>query len=123
MPKVFDYRDACRRAEAARPAHPHVPGVFVGWDNTCRRGKRAIVLTGSTPENFGEALRKALLAVVPKAPEDRIVMINAWNEWAEGMYLEPDRRWGLGYLEALRHEVAEFAAQYPDVSRGSGSPQ
>jgi hypothetical protein len=109
--KIFDYQEACQLAEDARPAHLHIPGVFVDWDNTCRRGRQAIILRGSTPELFAAALRKAIVNVLPKPPEERIITINAWNEWGEGMHLEPDQRWGVGYLEAIRRELKLCASQ------------
>jgi hypothetical protein len=108
--KIYNYRDACRFGEETRPAHPHIPGIFVDWDNTCRRGKQAIILTGSTPELFGLALRNALLSTLPKPLTERIITINAWNEWGEGMHLEPDQRWGLGYLEVIKRELQFFAS-------------
>jgi hypothetical protein len=115
--KIFDYQEACQLAEAARPAHPHIPGVFVDWDNTCRRGLQAIIIKGSTPELFGEALRNALASSLPKPPEERIITINAWNEWGEGMYLEPGQKWGLGYLAAIKRELILFASrQCADVN-------
>lgn len=109
--KIYDYNEACRLGEEARPTHPHIPGVFVDWDNTCRRGRQAIIITGSTPQLFGSALRTALSSTFSKPPEERIITINAWNEWGEGMYLEPDQRWGLGYLEEVKRELLLFASQ------------
>jgi hypothetical protein len=113
--KIFDYQEACRLGEDARPAHPHIPGVFVDWDNASRRGRQAIILKGSTPEHFAAALRAAIVKVLPKPPGERIVTINAWNEWGEGMYLEPDQKWGRGFLEAVKTELASLASrQQPD---------
>lgn len=108
--KIYDYKEACRLGEEARPAHPHIPSIFVDWDNTCRRGRKAIIITGSTPQLFGSALRTALSSTLSKPREERIITINAWNEWGEGMYLEPDQRWGLGYLEEVKRELL-FASQ------------
>jgi hypothetical protein len=92
--------------ELARPSHPHIPGFFVGWDNTARRGRKAIILIRSTPDAFARGLRVVIESVQDRPHEQRLVFLNAWNEWAEGMYLEPGQLYGLGFLEALRAEVA-----------------
>ena len=42
-----------------------------------------------------------------KAPEHRIILLKSWNEWAERNYVEPDLKWGRGYLEAIRREVMD----------------
>jgi len=108
--KVFEYEEACQLMEAARPRHDHIPGFFTGWDNTPRRGRRAVILIRSTPEAFGRGLEKVLKSVHHKPAGERIVFLNAWNEWAEGMYLEPDQKYGLRYLTVLKTEL-EKAAQ------------
>jgi hypothetical protein len=108
--KIYDYEDACERMERARPKnHPYIPGFFVGWDNTARRAEKAIVLVNNTPEIFGKRLRNVLAQVRDRPPEHRIVFLNAWNEWAEGMCLEPGRRYGHGFLEALSRELEKRA--------------
>jgi hypothetical protein len=78
----------------------------VGWDNTPRRGDKAIVLKDSTPEAFARGFRVVLRSVRDKPPQSRIVFLNAWNEWAECMCLEPGRLYGLGFLEAVKAELA-----------------
>jgi lipopolysaccharide biosynthesis protein len=65
-----------------------------------------VVLQGSTPELFQGHLRRALDRVKDNRPEERIVFVKSWNEWAEGNHLEPDLRFGHGYLEAVRDELA-----------------
>jgi hypothetical protein len=104
--KAFDYEQACQLMERARPAHPHIPGFFCGWDNTARRGRKAIVLTGSMPNAFARGLRVVLKSVSNRSPEHRIVFLNAWNEWAEGMCLEPGQLHGHGFLEAVKAELS-----------------
>jgi lipopolysaccharide biosynthesis protein len=78
-------------------------GVIPGWDNTARTGSRAVIVLGSTPENYEHWLAQAIRKTMQDFPGgDRLVFINAWNEWAEGCHLEPDRRYGRAYLEATR---------------------
>jgi hypothetical protein len=76
-----------------------LPGVCPQWDNEARRPNCAFSLAGSTPEKYAEWLRVVSETVMTFQDEDeRIVFINAWNEWAEGTYLEPDRHLGCAYL-------------------------
>ncbi len=102
--KIYDYVHA-RKAMTARAKHreyPVYPCVFVSWDNCARRNENGIVFLNSSPENFENGLREAVQSVQNRPADDRIVFVNAWNEWAEGNHLEPDQRHGLGYLEAIR---------------------
>ncbi len=80
--------------------------LSTGWDNTSRHGCRGQVVIGNTPENF-----KKTLDVLYKRSLDmgnEFLFINAWNEWAEGMYLEPDVQWEYGYLEAIKDVVEHY---------------
>ena len=83
------------------------PLVIPNWDHTPRSGKEGWIVTDSTPELFGKHLREAVEMVRGKAPEHRIILLKSWNEWAEGNYVEPDLKWGRGYLEAIRREVMD----------------
>lgn len=75
--------------------------VFPCWDNTARTGKRAVIVVGGTPENYEYWLSEAIRRTNDDSgSQERFVFINAWNEWAEGCHLEPDRKHGHGYLEA-----------------------
>lgn len=78
-------------------------GLFPSWDNTARTGSRAVIIAGGTPENYERWLSEAIRRTVEDFPDqERFVFINAWNEWAEGCHLEPDRKHGRGFLEATR---------------------
>jgi hypothetical protein len=103
--KVYRYRDAfeqaCDMAEAVSGDYPHLPCCFVRWDNTPRRGQNGIVMVGDTPELFAKHLRRCIARVAHRPSEQRIVFLNAWNEWAEGMHLEPGLDDGHAYLDAL----------------------
>jgi hypothetical protein len=81
------------------------PCVLPNWDNTARCGKEGWVFHESTPELFRQHLRDAIEQVAHKPPEKRLVFVRSWNEWAEGNYLEPDLKYGRGYLEACRAAV------------------
>ena len=74
--------------------------VFVDFDDSPRRGERAVITRGSTPQRFGRYLNEAILR--SKAEGNDYLFINAWNEWGEGNYLEPDTRHGYGYLRQIR---------------------
>jgi lipopolysaccharide biosynthesis protein/SAM-dependent methyltransferase len=108
--KLYDYAEALDSMLSNRKKflHPVIPSIFVGWDNTPRRGENAIILLNSTPEKFSTALKDLIDSVKNRPPQERLVFINAWNEWAEGNYLEPDSRYGLKYLEEVKQICDEF---------------
>lgn len=83
------------------------PCAIPNWDNTPRSGSLGQVLTGSAPDLFSNHLRAAVSAVSQRPDDHRIVVIKSWNEWAEGNYIEPDRRWGRAYLDAVRQVQQE----------------
>jgi len=74
--------------------------VFPSWDNTARTKERALVFLNGHPENYEFWLSSTLDLAKEKQNGEQLVFINAWNEWAEGCHLEPDRWFGLGFLEA-----------------------
>ncbi len=64
--------------------------------------REAVVHRGNTPESFGAYLQEAKGYVDDRPGQPPLILINAWNEWVEGAYLEPDMKWGYGYLEAVK---------------------
>jgi GT2 family glycosyltransferase len=102
---VADYADAViSRAARTHPGHKLYRGVMPGWDNTARRQNQPYALHNATPGAF-QAWLESVIAETKRDlhGDERLVFINAWNEWAEGAYLEPDRRFGHTYLEAIRN--------------------
>ncbi len=83
-----------------------VPGAYVGWDNTPRYGERATVHIGDSPEKLKKYLSRQIKRAKDVYHSDKIFLY-AWNEWAEGGYLEPDERYGYGNLEAVKHALIE----------------
>jgi len=103
---VYDYAEVLDKLlRKTVPKFIDYPTVLPNWDNTPRSGMNGLVLHGSTPELFRILLRRALTLVNHYDDEYRIIFIKAWNEWAEGNYLEPDQQFGHGYLEVIRQEL------------------
>jgi hypothetical protein len=75
----------------------------VDWDNTPRYVKRAWIFRGASPERFEHWFRQLVQVTATRPSNERVIFLNAWNEWAEGTYLEPDERYGHRYLEAVRN--------------------
>ena len=82
--------------------------VTPSWDNCARRKKNASIFVGSTPQIYGDWLHGAIdITRACLSGDERIIFINAWNEWAEGNHLEPDQMHGLAYLEATRKALED----------------
>jgi hypothetical protein len=94
-----DFADSCLTAPIPDSEYPV---VLPNWDNTSRSGANGAVLKDSSPEAFAGLLRRACRLVKSRPSQRRLIFIKAWNEWAEGNYLEPDRRFGTQYLLALK---------------------
>ncbi|WP_460712266.1 glycoside hydrolase family 99-like domain-containing protein [Lysobacter terrae] len=100
--KIYDFEEVVE-SELSAPAakHKRFNGVMVSWDNTARRKNKSHMFAKSTPELYEVWLRNAVERARDSHPSgERLVFINAWNEWAEGAHLEPDVRHGRAYLEA-----------------------
>lgn len=108
---VVDYRELHKRAaEADAPGYPLIRGVFPGWDNEARKPGQGYTFHHSTPENYKHWLSQSLhYAKQNPVQGESMVFINAWNEWAEGAYLEPDRHYGYAYLHATRDALTSNA--------------
>ena len=109
---VFDWEDyAERSAQQPDPPWMQMRGVMPGWDNTPRRKARAHLFQGHSPAVYGHWLKAALRWTLARGrPRDeRLLFVNAWNEWGEGAYLEPDERFGYAFLQATRDAVQEVA--------------
>lgn len=102
---IFTYDEARRLMNSMKPEYPFLPCFFVGWDNTARRGKEAIIILDPSAKRLCNDLRKVIEKTADKPVEEQLIFINAWNEWAEGMYLEPDQTFGRGRLEMIKESL------------------
>lgn len=89
--------------------HVLLRGVMPSWDNTARRQDSGHVFLGASPQGYGRWLRAVLAWTARlRAGDERIVFVNAWNEWAEGNHLEPDQSHGRGFLEETRAALESY---------------
>ena len=89
------------KRKQAKGKNKCIRSAFVDWDNTPRRKGKGIVFRGGSPEKFEKYLTE--LVRISCLENQKFLFINAWNEWAEGAYLEPDESNGCAYLEAVAH--------------------
>ena len=120
--KVADYAWVTNRMRLQPRDYPYHPAVIVGWDNTPRRKREGVVFTDATPEAFGVGVSGVLQSIAQQPFEERLIFLNAWNEWAEGNYLEPDLRFGRGHLEAVRAVLREEESQPASVADSAPRP-
>lgn len=96
------------------------PGTMTGWDNTPRMGEKGQVFLGSEAVHFYFWLMNSMNFASKFLPNDlQFVFINAWNEWGEGAFLEPDFDSGLSKLNCIKMAKSKFTARsksiiYPD---------
>lgn len=92
-----------------QPEFKKFRGVCPSWDNTARRQDTGYIVHGSTPEKYKEWLRHICVDTLKRFDnKESFIFINAWNEWAEGTHLEPDRKFGYAYLDATREILEEM---------------
>ena len=103
----YDYEDVWKKiTERKINKNNIIYGGFVGYDDTPRRNKGGTVIGANKPEIFKKYLKKLLK--INELNGNEYVFINAWNEWGEGMHLEPDEKNGYKYLQAVKEALEEY---------------
>lgn len=105
---AFSYEAMVQSAMETGSTKNVFPCVMPSWDNSARRKSAAMIIENHDAKLFGKWLAHALNRVSKNSPDEQIVFINAWNEWAEGCHLEPDMRHGRMFLEETHREVEKF---------------
>lgn len=82
-----------------------IPSIIPNWDHTPRSGSRGNVFINTSPQNFEKLCKNVLSKVCQKS--NKLVMLKSWNEWAEGNYMEPDLKYGKGFINALHKVILE----------------
>lgn len=78
------------------------PTIMPQWDRSPRSGAKDGIYVNATPKNFQKHIEHALQVICNKKKEHQILFLRSWNEWAEGNYVEPDLKYGHGFLDALK---------------------
>lgn len=117
----IDYEEYINLRIKAKPSEKgkYYPMVFPSWDNSSRRKKGgANIFVDSSPKLFSRWLKHVIKIFPNYSKEENLVIINAWNEWAEGNHLEPCVKWGRQFLDAVRGVVEEvrLESKKPDHS-------
>ncbi|KQB14164.1 hypothetical protein AP071_16145 [Rhodobacter capsulatus] len=102
---IYDWRSYVERSRNyPMPDYKLFRSVCPSWDNTARRKNKGAIFANSNPAEYRIWLENAVTRTLADArtPDERVIFVNAWNEWAEGAHLEPDTKYGYAYLEASR---------------------
>lgn len=102
---VYDWSVFPQRSEKYPPREYKLfRSVCPGWDNTARRKNSGTIFINNTPDLYRQWLESAVNDTLNNVadPDERLIFVNAWNEWAEGAHLEPDSANGYAYLQATR---------------------
>ena len=100
---IYDFQDLINafNRKSGEVNFPLYKTVLPGWDNAPRKPGKGHSYIFSSPDKYQRWLRKAIEFTLRKdKPDERVIFINAWNEWGEGAYLEPDRKYGYAFLDS-----------------------
>lgn len=101
--EVIDYAAAVNHLVVnLQHKHHYFPVVFPNWDNSARSGYKSMIFKNANPILWKQYLKKVVDSYRTVNANNKFIIIKSWNEWAEGNYLEPDRKYGHAWLEALR---------------------
>lgn len=106
---ICDYSEVMKHYYVKEDAWDSVyPTLLPQWDRTPRAGVATNPLINATPEKFQKTIEEALELIKDKTPEHQILFLKAWNEWGEGNYIEPDDKFGHGWLNAVKNALNKF---------------
>ncbi len=105
--RKFDYSEYPEKVwdETFDTREDVAPQLIPNWDNTPRAGRRGLLYVNATPEVFWKAADRVMKGI--KGKTNKLVFLKSWNEWAEGNYMEPDLRYGRGFIDALKKAILD----------------
>lgn len=105
---VISYSKAMRKWENEIIKEEKIfPTIYPNWDTTPRIGSLGQVLQNSSPVLFKKHVKRILKMINHKSKDNKVIFLKSWNEWAEGNYMEPDLKFGKGYIKALKESLDE----------------
>lgn len=105
-PKIMEYKKVSRFFVGDEEYAPEIiPTIIPNWDHSPRSLNKALVLNHAEPAYFDRHVKDVMARIENKPLEHRLAFVKSWNEWGEGNYLEPDLRYGKGYLEVIRKYI------------------
>ncbi len=112
--RVIDYNDVIHFSRnEKRPGFPLIKTVVPGWDNDARRPNRGLIIEGVTPGKYEEWISLLVERSIDHPVYGKpVIAINAWNEWAEAAYLEPDVHFGAAFLNATARGIVTGVEAY-----------
>jgi lipopolysaccharide biosynthesis protein len=114
---LHDYNEMVLSSTAREPDPRVFRAATMAWDNTARKpGGAPTVFINCTPARYERWLSRLCQQAKSREKEERLVFINAWNEWAEGVYLEPDSECGYAYINATRRAVSRCDENIPRIA-------
>lgn len=110
LPRIYDYADVIKFLIRGKEVtcEDVYPTIVPNWDHTPRSGKGGYLYHNATPQLFEQHVEDAFKAMENKSEKNQICFLKSWNEWGEGNYMEPDLRYGRGFINALRKVVDSF---------------
>jgi hypothetical protein len=112
---IFDLRSVKKFSDnSSLPDYKLFRCVCPSWDNTPRRKNESIIYINNQVEDFKEWIYKVSMDTCKKYKNqnERLVFVNAWNEWAESAYLEPDQKYGYAYLQSIYDVLQRLVYDY-----------
>jgi lipopolysaccharide biosynthesis protein len=102
----YNYPEVVRHFFSPEDSWENVyPTIMPQWDRTPRAGNGEGIYVNATPNHFKDHIIDCLKVVANKQPNHRIVFLKSWNEWGEGNYIEPDQKYGHGFLQAIKESL------------------
>lgn len=108
--KIYDYKHFSEKyGRLSETRFTNYKTVMPSWDNEARKPGKGFIFDGAEPDVYAQWLTNAAKLTLQNKPSERMLFINAWNEWAEGAHLEPDRHLGYAYLHATANVLRNLA--------------
>lgn len=112
--KIYNYRDIAEKyASHQEDRFTNFKTVMPSWDNEARKPGKGHIFDGADPGSYAKWLDLAAQTTITHKRSERLLFVNAWNEWAEGAHLEPDRHYGYAYLHATASVLRNLCP--PDI--------